>query len=55
VLVQAVPVLKTKLDTVDHAYFGPQYIVLAAGIAIYFALLFLAYHKAKNNFEKVDL
>lgn len=55
VLVQAVPILKTKLDTVDHAYFRLQYAILAVGIVIYFVLFFLAYKRAKNNFEKVDL
>ena len=55
VAVQAIQPLKTNLDTSAPDMLIKQLPILAAGIVIYALTAVLAYKKAANNFEKVDL
>lgn len=53
--VKLIKPLKTNLDTSNPDMMIRQIPILAAGILIYGLTMILAYKKAANNFEKVDL
>lgn len=55
VVVQAVPSLKTVLDTNEPAFLVKQIPVLAAGIVFYILSLLAAYKLSVKRFEQVDI
>lgn len=54
-LINAVPIAKKYLDTLDPEYLSMKLVILLIGIAIYVALNLLVYKKSIKNFEVLDL